>query len=77
MQRSKSSVLGIFVALVATSLTLLAQKRSVLDIDPPVRGIHWARGHQPAQAGGNPDPGLARRKYYGDRPDCWRQWSKR
>jgi len=55
MQRSKLIVLGIFVALVATSLTLLAQKRSVLDIDPPVRGIHWARGHQPAQAGGNPD----------------------
>ena len=56
MQRSKLSIVGIFVALVATSLTLLAQKRSVLDTDPPVRGIHWARGHQPAQAGGgNPD----------------------
>ena len=56
MQRSKLSVLGIFFALIATSLTLLAQKRSVLDIDPPMRGIHWARGHQPAHAGGgNPD----------------------
>ena len=56
MQRSKLSVLGIFVALVATSLTLLAQKRSVLDTDPPMRGIHWARGHQSAKAGGgNPD----------------------
>jgi hypothetical protein len=56
MQRSKLSVLGIFVALVATSLTLLAQKRSVLDTNPPVRGIHWARGQQPAQTrGGNPD----------------------
>ena len=56
MQRSKLSVLGIFFALVVTSLTLLAQKRSVLDTDPPMRGIHWARGQQPAQAGGgNPD----------------------
>ena len=56
MQRSKLSILGIFVALVATSLTLLAQKRSVLDTDPPMRGIHWARGHQSAKAGGgNPD----------------------
>jgi len=56
MQRSKLSVLGIFFALIATSLTLLAQKRSVLDADPPMRGIHWARGHQPAHAGGgNPD----------------------
>jgi len=56
MQHSKLSVLGIFFALVVTSLTLLAQKRSVLDTDPPMRGIHWARGQQPAHAGGgNPD----------------------
>lgn len=56
MQHSKLSVLGIFFALVVTSLTLLAQKRSVLDTDPPMRGIHWARGQQAAQAGGgNPD----------------------
>jgi len=46
MQHSKLSVLGIFFALVVTSLTLLAQKRSVLDTDPPMRGIHWARDNR-------------------------------
>src|SRR5438067_496527 len=41
--------LGMF-ALIAVSLSLLAQKP-----EPPMRGIHWARGHQPPAAQANPD----------------------
>src|SRR2546428_12318213 len=41
--------LGMF-ALIAVSLSLLAQKP-----EPPMRGIHWARGHQPQAAQANPD----------------------
>ena len=41
--------LGMF-ALIAVSLSLMAQKP-----EPPMRGIHWARGHQPPAAQANPD----------------------
>src|SRR2546430_16513578 len=41
--------LGMF-ALIAVSLSLMAQKP-----EPPMRGIHWARGHQPQAAQANPD----------------------
>src|SRR5437660_2176021 len=41
--------LGMF-ALIPVSLSLLAQKP-----EPPMRGIHCARGHQPQAAQANPD----------------------
>src|SRR3989442_7800183 len=43
------ALLGMF-GLIAVSLSLMAQKP-----EPPMRGIHWARGHQPPAAQVNPD----------------------
>src|SRR5947208_17171016 len=43
------ALLGMF-GLIAVSLSLMAQKP-----EPPMRGIHWARGHQPPAAQANPD----------------------
>ena len=50
MQVSKLSVLLTMCGLLTVSLTLLAQKP-----EPPMGGIHWARGHQPPGAKANPD----------------------
>jgi hypothetical protein len=50
MRGSKLSVLLTTCGLLTVSLTLLAQKP-----EPPMGGIHWARGHQPPGAKANPD----------------------